>query len=708
LRVISLTFFLIAVAAGPATVASLPVPADSPSPPQAEENSTQQPRAEVPAQALLPLDRIAESIIANDREGINSPEDAPELESAPVTPTRPIGKDTEKTNGAPRPVRFLTGKAFADAVTQRWRSKRRSFLTDEELRRQLLQVPELKLNRVPGASKNLVGASAQAIPSGVDVVPILIARRPDLTGLLPRVGNEARISREEALTLKVLAQHLRLHMESSMPGLKDGVIDVRPDPKILRERLLDNALRDTWLQPASIPALRQLLVHEHQNVRLILVESLALLKGPKASLALAERAVFDLHPDVRLAALIALSNRPAGEYEPALINALRYPWPAVADHAAEALVALDRKEAVPKLIPLLDARAPDEPYPIDIQKKRRTVVPELVRLNHLRNCLLCHFPSFSPLDPVRGPVPNSAQRLPVSALGGSIPGKSGGGWGGRGGAGGKTKYETVWTWVRADITYLKQDFSVQQPVPDHGRHWPAEQRFDFLVRLKPLGKEEMLLVQDRRKDPPAVPPQREALLFALRELTGEDPGRLAADWKQIYSPITGTRLPEPLDAEGQELHLRNALVDSPPLRQAELLQLFKDRSGPEYDRALTRALPSLPLEIQKDARIILSDRMHCLPVGEIRKKLSDDDVEVRRAAVRASGLRGEKPLVPDLIARLDDVNAEVIKLAHQSLRQITGLDLGPTFSADADRRRQAMAAWHGWWEQHESQRAGKK
>ena len=38
--------------------------------------------------------------------------------------------------------------------------------------------------------------------------------------------------------------------------------------------------------------------------------------------------------------------------------------------------------------------------------------------------------------------------------------------------------------VRADVTYLKQDFSVQLPVANPGQ-WPAEQRYDFVVRERP-------------------------------------------------------------------------------------------------------------------------------------------------------------------------------------------------------------------------------
>src|SRR5262249_8277546 len=44
--------------------------------------------------------------------------------------------------------------------------------------------------------------------------------------------------------------------------------------------------------------------------------------------------------------------------------------------------------------------------------------------------------------------------------------------------------------VRIDVTYLRQDFSMLQPVLD-ANHWPGMQRFDFLVRTRKMSKEEV-------------------------------------------------------------------------------------------------------------------------------------------------------------------------------------------------------------------------
>jgi hypothetical protein len=69
--------------------------------------------------------------------------------------------------------------------------------------------------------------------------------------------------------------------------------------------------------------------------------------------------------------------------------------------------------------------------------------------------------------------------------------------------------------VRADVTYLRQDFSAALAV-DKAAPWPAVQRFDFLVRTRPATADEVR----RLGDPAAISPQRAAVLFALRELGG--------------------------------------------------------------------------------------------------------------------------------------------------------------------------------------------
>ena len=117
---------------------------------------------------------------------------------------------------------------------------------------------------------------------------------------------------------------------------------------------------------------------------------------------------------------------------------------------------------------------------------------EVVRVNHLRNCLLCHAPATTATDPVRGLVPSPGQPLPPPF---SVPYYEG----------------QIGLFVRADVTYLRQDFSVPQPVAKPG-NWPVHQRYDYLVRTRYPTDEEL------RRPAPKTYPQREAVRWALREM----------------------------------------------------------------------------------------------------------------------------------------------------------------------------------------------
>jgi hypothetical protein len=334
---------------------------------------------------------------------------------------------------------------------------------------------------------------------------------------------ECQVGKESAENLQVLSRKLRIYLAGSVP--RDG-IDTRPDPVALRRKLLEgpDAERGDWQQPEAVPTLTQLLQAEDRPLRLLLVELLARIKGRAASQALAQRALFDLSDEVREAAVAALRERPRDDCRRLLLDGFRYPWPPVADHAAEALVALRDRDSVPDLVRLLDEPDPALPAFAGRADGRLgpAVVSELVRVNHLKNCLLCHAPSLAPNEPVRGLVPTPGQPVPPAFS--------------------PQYYEsTTGIFVRADVTYLKQDFSVPQPVV-RPEPWPASQRFDYLVRTRPAAVDELTALLARRDGYP----QREAVLFALRELTGKDAGPTALDWQSV---LASARAPGRMERE---------------------------------------------------------------------------------------------------------------------------------------------------------------
>jgi hypothetical protein len=269
-----------------------------------------------------------------------------------------------------------------------------------------------------------------------------------------------------------------------MPG--DG--DFRPDSGRLRW-LLDGDADDrrNWLETAAIPTLQQMLQAENAPLRFLLVELLSEIKDPSASVVLAQRALYDLSADVRAAAIQALDHRPREEYRGVLLNGFRHPWPAVAEHAAEALAALKDKEATPALVKLLNQPAAGALF-FD-SKHQAYFVREMVRINHLSNCLLCHAPSTDRHDLVRAAMPDPRKPLPPPDRGG---------------------YSEGGIFIRADVTYLKQDFSVPQPVENPGE-WPTMQRYDYLVRTRSATRSDHLQPVNKQRE--------EAIRFALINLT---------------------------------------------------------------------------------------------------------------------------------------------------------------------------------------------
>jgi hypothetical protein len=260
----------------------------------------------------------------------------------------------------------------------------------------------------------------------------------------------------------------------------------------------------------TVPTLTQMLQVEDEAKRLLLVRELTRLPGEDATTQLAMRAVVDLSPAVRRAALAGLEQRPRRQYTPVLLWGLRYPWPPVADHAAVALRTLQPSEAIAPLVDMLDLPSPSAP--VRDARKNQYTMREVVRVNHLRNCLLCHAPSANKEDGlVRGLVPTPGEALP------SLYYESQGG-----------------DFVRAEITYLRQDFSINLPMEDAGP-WPQEQRYDFVTRVRTLPPRQAAGLLG----PSDTYPQRDAVLYTLRGLTGKDGGASSARWRDILGPITG-------------------------------------------------------------------------------------------------------------------------------------------------------------------------
>jgi hypothetical protein len=321
------------------------------------------------------------------------------------------------------------------------------------------------------------------------------------------------------------------------------------------------------LEAARVGVLMQVLAPETVAVRLGLVRHLSKTAQVDATKALARVVLFSAEDEVRTAALQALKLRREKDYAPTLAEGIRYPLPEVAKRAADALIRLECTDALPRLVDMLDEPDPRLPVTEETEGKKIAFVNELVRVNHHRNCMLCHAPASTDRpDPQANVVPpilttklttvpkevksadndgkdtitvvselvqvQSVRFAPtltaqVPLPNEPLPSISDGGYG---------RGSSPDILVRIDVTYLRQDFSMMLPVHD-AAPWPDQQRFDFLVRRRVLSPEELEDWQRNTPKPVAgsTTPYQRAILHALRELTQRDTAPTSQDWRQLLN-----------------------------------------------------------------------------------------------------------------------------------------------------------------------------
>jgi hypothetical protein len=309
----------------------------------------------------------------------------------------------------------------------------------------------------------------------------------DALRLRLRSEPDCQLSAGETVRLQYWAERLRLAKMVSTIN-RTGQWEAPKETGLLA---LSSVTGRNFAPAKAIPAVVQMLQVEEEPTRTLMVELLEKAASPAASQALARTALFDTSPDVRERAVQALKKRAADEYRAAALEGFRHPWAPVAEHVAELLVAVGDRSAVPELKKMLNE--PELRLPMQSDSSEPRQVRELVRLNHLQNCTLCHAASTDALDPLRGKIPVVGQSLAPAYYGGpSGP------------------------FVRADITFLRQDFSIMLPV-ENAAPWPTMQRFDFLLRRRDATAEEL---EAQQKTPAnANYPQREAVRWALKELS---------------------------------------------------------------------------------------------------------------------------------------------------------------------------------------------
>lgn len=361
------------------------------------------------------------------------------------------------------------------ALVPRFVMKRMHDRPSNEVLQFLAKAPSLMLDKsaVRLESIELIRARAADL-ANMDVTPALLSSRADLTGLPLRRGALARLTGDAVQHLSKGAHELQ-HTRT-----EDLAAKLAGDP--------------TWLQAARVPALMQVLMVEPLPGRVSLARHLANIPGQRASTALVQMTLFDPEAEVRQEAVAALERRPIDEYRALLLSGFTSPWPVAAEHAAEALVALKRREAVPALLAVLNGPDPQAPYAKDNGTVR--YVKDFIRINHKLNCLLCHPVSFSDNDPLRRSVPSFSEVKGGASFSYSL------------GARAPTKH----AFVRADVTYVRQDYSVML----------QGNRYDLVSRERVSTPADALAAQARKSE--GLTPHQKAAAFALHELLPEVPG----------------------------------------------------------------------------------------------------------------------------------------------------------------------------------------
>jgi HEAT repeat protein len=726
------TALVVAVAVAGIVGARFAHPSDHRAPAGADE--TLRAEAEENSGALPPLvwerfpgaeeEEEVAGVPAADGAGKTPPtaEDVRQALQIPEKPAWPVGAN--EGNKLEKPCDRAT------AVAELSVNHRRD-LSEEDLRKQLLWSPEVGLtpDQIPdviyGFKHQIESCDTMNVERNFGPMSLLDASK--VARQLPsRRGQQWQLDRKSADDVSLMARKLRVYLFEAAPRDKDGH---RPSSLVLLRTAMEGEKRGErpeWLRPDAVPVLMQMLMHEDASLRAMLIELLAEIPGKASTDALAHRAVFDLDQSIRDKALAALRGRPREDVRPVFFKGLRYPWAPVADHAAEALVALKDVEAAQELVCMLSD--PDPAAPVS-GKKDQKYVREVVRVHHLSQCLLCHPPSITYADPCPGVVPAITWNFPVadqataSVLQASVSQTSSTVFGAAASSAGchhyavdpsvvtvsvpppstssvrgsrrgaqapstvrlqtttpsRTQSRTTMSTVRlpvlvrGDITYFKQDFSVTQPITQPGNPVPFNARFDYLVRMRTLTPPEIA------KMPPPSPgastyPQRESVLFALRELSGKDVGATSEAWQELY--------PTAKD-EHKAKELGDTLLAATEKKWPATLEEFKQSKGVVYTEALAYSIPRMDSKRKDKAREALVERLTRMTVGTLADKLESDDSEIRSAAIEASVRKERKSLVPNLIALLQEEEAS--PQALKALQHLTGQKL-------ADRE-----DWKDWW-----------
>ncbi len=368
-------------------------------------------------------------------------------------------------------------------------------------------------------------------------IELLMENRPDLAGLPFILGAACRQKNHERKEFSEAVALVRMSADGPEQTPKHFWECYDESRKIQREHAKAGHARIVCADRSCVAALMQRLAAESAPLRKSLAERLPSFDKSdedkkEVTRALTRLAVFAPEAEVRRMATDLLRPRDTSPATEIIVRGLHYPWPSVATNAAELVAQLKRRDLAVELVNLLEEPEPRAPRLREIKGRNVSVVREVVRVNHLRNCLLCHPPGDWPgkdlelrerrlargklrdvaiEDVSLGAIPPPGHELPMEPAGYDFA-------------------SARQTEIRADITYLRQDFSLLLKVPG-AAPWPKLQRFDFMVRVRALSDAEAKAAHAEFAGGAATSLYRQAALSALRLLSGRDGGTTAGGWR---------------------------------------------------------------------------------------------------------------------------------------------------------------------------------
>ena len=275
--------------------------------------------------------------------------------------------------------------------------------------------------------------------------------RPELAGMPFLCGPDSKISATAATNMDSLARRYRQYF-----GTKPTDKDISQADHLyasLRGAFIPDGTRESpWASSEAVPCIRQMIQPDSREMRAMACALLSEIKDPEATAALVQWAVFDTDARNREDAVKALLERDRVEVAKLLAPHLRYPFAPVVEHACEAIAALKLEQSIPDLLAAKDQPDPDAPYETELPfGMGGTFRREVVRVNHARNCVMCHTPSLDEKEALRAAIPDPTRALP--------PPNS------------QAYYGSPGEQIAASTTYLRQYFSLMQPVANPGP-WP--------------------------------------------------------------------------------------------------------------------------------------------------------------------------------------------------------------------------------------------